>query len=343
MGSEKIRPGHLRFLERAAPQVAVRSVRREGNQLRVVIRPPGRGEKILIAIWRTRVTPRGVEEAARELNRRSGGKQRFPLVVSDYVSVPAAKAFEQVGLSYVDETGNCRLDLGDFFVERRFEKPKLERREARSFGYPKARRIVLALLEKPKGPWTLAELVRATGVSSAMPYKVWLRLNEYRLVEPAPKSKGAPFRARPFRLRDPGQLLDMLAADYRSAIAKGRRWYSLEKDKTALMKEIAKAAERSAFTGYAAASLLAPYARFETIEAYVEDPERVARKLDLRPAETGSNVVLAEPDDSWILESAKRVSGIPVANPGIVYLDLMTTPGRAKEQAQVLRESVLGY
>lgn len=108
------------------------------------------------------------------------------------------------------------------------------------------------------------------------------------------------------------------------------------KDIAALPQKLALAVKRLAITSSAAAATVAPVAPTRLITAYVESPEVVAQELGLRPAESGANVLLAEPYDPVVFERIRTVDGIPFAALSQVAVDLMTGPGRSPAEAEAL-------
>jgi hypothetical protein len=70
---------------------------------------------------------------------------------------------------------------------------------------------------------------------------------------------------------------------------------------------------------------------------YAEDARVAAQTWDLRPADAGANVVLAEPEFDVVFERALTNSvGVSVAAPTQVAVDLMTGPGRNPAEAEEL-------
>lgn len=69
----------------------------------------------------------------------------------------------------------------------------------------------------------------------------------------------------------------------------------------------------------------------------MEDPAAVAEKLNFRPAETGVNVVLAEPFDQVVFERSTSRDGAQVVAPSQLVADLLTGgPGREPSEGNEL-------
>ena len=73
---------------------------------------------------------------------------------------------------------------------------------------------------------------------------------------------------------------------------------------------------------------------------YVDDAAGSRRgEWDLRPAEAGANVILAQPAYDVVFErSLTNIDGVVVAAPTQVVVDLMTGPGRNPSEAEELLE-----
>ena len=72
------------------------------------------------------------------------------------------------------------------------------------------------------------------------------------------------------------------------------------------------------------------------VTAYVADPAEAASRLDLRPTDSGANVVLAANTDDFAFDRARDVDGLRVAAVSQVAVDLMTGPGRNPAEAEAL-------
>ncbi len=91
-----------------------------------------------------------------------------------------------------------------------------------------------------------------------------------------------------------------------------------------------------AVTGSLAASKLAPAAAARLAICYVDDAGGLAKRLGLRPAEAGANVILAEPFDPVVYERTWERDRATFAAPSQVAADLLTSPGRGPAEAEQL-------
>ena len=75
-------------------------------------------------------------------------------------------ACRDMGVGFIDLSGNCLLSLEGLYIERngypnKFKKP----REVQSFFSPKSSRVIRCLLSDPGRVWTLKGLAIETGVT----------------------------------------------------------------------------------------------------------------------------------------------------------------------------------
>jgi hypothetical protein len=68
----------------------------------------------------------------------------------------------------------------------------------------------------------------------------------------------------------------------------------------------------------------------------VTSAENAAKKLDLRPAESGANVVLLEPFDKLVFERTRQAAGLTTVALSQCVVDLLTGSGREPAQADAL-------
>jgi hypothetical protein len=95
---------------------------------------------------------------------------------------------------------------------------------------------------------------------------------------------------------------------------------------------------RYAITGSLAANRIAPIAPARLAMLYVDDVDRVASRLGLRPTEAGTNVMLLTPFDDVVFERTWIDKGLTLAAPSQVAADLLTSPGRAPSEAEAILE-----
>jgi hypothetical protein len=105
----------------------------------------------------------------------------------------------------------------------------------------------------------------------------------------------------------------------------------------AAMERLEETSASYAITGSFAAVRIAPVAGPRLLVLYVQDPEAICRSLDLRPADSGANVMLIAPrDESLLHESETDDTGLRYAPLVQLAADLSTGPGRNPAEAEAL-------
>jgi len=69
---------------------------------------------------------------------------------------------------------------------------------------------------------------------------------------------------------------------------------------------------------------------------FVDDADKAAGMLGLRPAEAGANMVLAEPSDPVVYERRREHEGVSYVAFSQNAADLLTSPGRGPSEAEEL-------
>ena len=71
---------------------------------------------------------------------------------------------------------------------------------------------------------------------------------------------------------------------------------------------------------------------------YVDDPERAAVSLKLRPTDTGANIMLLGPFDSVVFDRTWKDDSITFVTPSQAAVDLLTSPGRSPTEGEAILE-----
>ncbi len=127
-------------------------------------------------------------------------------------------------------------------------------------------------------------------------------------------------------LSNPSALLDEWAHRYDFRRNKVLEYYTLT-DVSESEYQFSEACERLgfsyAFTGFSAASRIAPMVRYQRMSAYVSgEMEPLAAELGWKTVNSGANVGLLIPYDEGVFYGTKEVGGSQIANLVQVYLDL---------------------
>lgn len=270
-------------------------------------------------------------------------------------TVVAASHFTPAGLEAVRDAGVGYMD--DRYLHVTLEQPKLavhlERgeepvsiaREGNVVLAGAAGAVAVALLEDPERVWRVTEIADAMHVAPATAHGVLVGLEAEGLVERV--GRGPATRRR---VLDPGALLDRYAGDAANDRRVMARAFVLDDGPPrtlAAMDDGLKGGNITfAFTGACAAALMAPHvtavARYEVWITSAHTIGHVLASAAAAPVEQGANVTFLR-GPGGVLASANRDHHVRLASKFRVYADLLCDPTRGEEQAEYLRERVIGF
>ncbi|MGV8041282.1 MAG: type IV toxin-antitoxin system AbiEi family antitoxin [Thermoanaerobaculaceae bacterium] len=267
---------------------------------------------------------------------------RYAVVVAPYVSPRAGEILARAGIGFADLSGNCRIASGPLYVERTgFPNAFVRKTPLRSLFTPGSERVLRALLD-PRllgRTWTLRELAEAAfpGISLGQAHKVTRLLEEQAHL----RREG-----RGLVVVEPGALLRSWSRAYRADRSEARRFYSpLEPPELGVRLQQANGRAgtrgRGALASFSAAEVRAPVVRQHRFFAYwTGDLGPLRETLELRPVESGDNVVLYAPYDEGVLYPGD-VEGVALTCPVQTYLDLRSSPARGEEAAAAIFDRCL--
>ena len=180
----------------------------------------------------------------------------------------------------------------------------------------------------------MQELSNDSGASLAQVYKVLDLLQAQNYVI---KNRGA------IGLADPQGLLTLWATNYKFNEQKITGYYSPIKGYDQIFSELRKLSDQKyALTLGAAAQLVLPVVRSIDVYLYAEAENELKKTLQLEPVEFGGNVYLVTPKDDGVMKSVQIIDGVKLVSNIQLYLDLYNYPQRGREQADAIREKLLG-
>ncbi len=291
--------------------------------------PDGARAKIIMEAKRL-FEPRDVSAVLAQVQLLAG-KDAAPVVAAPYLGSRTRERLREEGVGYVDLTGNVwlTLDRPGLWIESTGadKNPWREERPARSLKGPKAGRIVRALCDF-RGPIGVRDLAARAGTDPGYVSRVLDLLEREDLV----KKEG----------RGP-----VLEVDWRGLIGRWARDYSLlgsnrtssyldPRGIESFRANLRRADVGYAVTGSLGASAIAPIAPARLGVCFVDSAQAFAEDLGLRPAESGANVILAEPFDPVVYERTWEREQITFAAPTQIAADLLTSPGRGPAEAEEL-------
>jgi len=171
--------------------------------------------------------------------------------------------------------------------------------------------------------------VRRSGASTGATYRVVEYLEREALVDRTPRG---PITAVAWR-----RMLRRWSEDYGFQRSNTVGRYLQPRGLPVLLDRLAAAPDlQYAVTGSLAARRLAPYADSLLALVYVDDAEAAVQHLDLRPVDSGANVLLAASDYDIVFERRVTFDGVEYAAPSQTAVDLLTGPGRSPAEAEAL-------
>jgi len=308
----------------------------QADALCVVTAPDGRSVTLVIEAKRA-VEGRDVESVARQISTYlasvSNGRG---LLVARYLSPQVRTRLVEAGLSFIDATGNVHIEVSSpgLYIADRGADGDPWRGPGRPRGTLKgapAARVVRAVSDF-SGDWSIRELLRVAQVSTGAGYRVVDFLENEGFAERADRG--------PIKIPRWDKLLRRWSEDY-GFVRDGRvtRWIAPRGLAGLLARAPKTDPSAYAVTGTIAAAEWSSYAPARSAMIYTRDAEKTAAEWDLRPADAGANVMLAEPDiDVPFIRSLTNAAGVQIAAPTQVVVDLMTGPGRSPQEAEELLE-----
>jgi hypothetical protein len=273
------------------------------------------------------------------------GNRRL-ILIADYTTEEARQILTDHGIGIVDGVGNAHVELPGLLVHlegRPGRRPPATAPPTRLRG--KAGIAAQALLLHPDRPWRVSDLAMEAGVAKGLAHRVLARLEGEAVVT---AEGSGPTRIR--RVANPTALLDLWAEEN---VDKPRRTtaYLLAQTPRQLIETLGRNLERAgvehALTGAAGASLVAPFVTAVPV-ADVWVTSSVAREELHEAAQAdavseGPNVAFFQAEDDSPLAFRERHSNLWIADRFRLYLDLRRDPRRGREQAEHLRQEVIGF
>ncbi|HUU61721.1 MAG TPA: hypothetical protein VMX37_04995, partial [Acidimicrobiia bacterium] len=250
---------------------------------------------------------------------------------------------EDHGIAVIDGLGNAHIELSGLLFHLEGRRPRQHARPARLTG--KAGVIAQALLLGPQRDWRVQDLAREAGVAIGLAHRVLARLEAAAVV--AIQGTG---RNRVRRVANPTALLDLWAEETVDRPTPTLA-YLLAQTPQQLIRELGGKLDGAtidhALTGAAAGSLMAPFVTaVPVVEVWVAAgtaPEEVYVAVGADSVVHGQNVVFLQGKDDTPLVFREQLDGLWVVNRFRLYADLRRDPRRGREQADYLRQEVIGF
>lgn len=274
--------------------------------------------------------------------------ERRHLLIADQTTEETRRILEDHGIGVIDGLGNAHLELPGllFHVEGHRQKG----RAAAATTPPtrlkgKAGLVAQALLLRPERKWQVKDVVDETGVSAGLAHRVLARLEHEGVV--AAQGTG-PNRRR--ALVNPGTLLDLWAEENEEKPTRTTAYVLAQTPRLVADKvgaNLARANIDYAITGAAAATRLAPFlTAVPVVDIWVAARVGAQQLAEATPADLvtdGHNVAFLQARDDGPLAFRENRDGLWLANRFRLYADLRRDPRRGREQADNLRQEVIGF
>lgn len=277
-----------------------------------------------------------------EQKERSSAKQMYCMVAAPYISNASAKLCEEMGVGYIDLSGNCLLRWQGIYIhiegkpnvfkESRGGKAIFERSAVKSS------LVLRVLLQNHQKSWRVQELADASVASLGQISKIKKFMEEREYIR---KGESGFFMQK---LRD---FILEWGKVYNSKPNSVSEYYSLDsipqlEQRLADMKE--KTGIKYALTAHAAAVRYSPMVRYNKVHVYIAscDVNTATDFLKCKKVSSGSNLSIIEPYDPCVLFDKREVEGVSVVSPVQVCLDLLGLRGRGEEAALAILDKEFG-
>lgn len=308
---------------------------------------------VLLIETKRSLYPRDAREAVWQLRKLqqilqvSEARQTVPVIASGAISDGAREFLQSERISYFDEGGSLFLTDGGLYVLREKLPSKKANRAEKSLFTGRRAQVLLGLFHEPESWHQVHDLSQKTFASPATVSQVFLELQRREWV--VVRGTG-PNKER--RLQRPSELLDAWAKNViDSPKPKLRRFYVPSLKGEDLMTKINEISESHsiayAITGEWAGQIYSPFLSSisQVRVRFSEDQplHLLMSELKAREVNEGSNLVVIESSSYGDFLFRERQRGIQLANPIVVYLDLIKSDGRAKEMAEHLRRERIHF
>jgi hypothetical protein len=303
----------------------------------------------VVEVKAQRVTNAAAARQLADYARQVPGETRL-LLVTQSTTEEARQLLEDSGVAVIDGLGNMRVELPGIFLWAEGRTPHGEigrvpgQLPVRLAG--RAGVAAQALLREPRRQWRVNDLAEEADISNALAHRVLTRLERENLV--VAEGTG-PRRTR--HITNPTALLDLWAEEMRDRKVRQLRAFRLARDPRTQAKALSKALDRvnidHAVTGPAGAAQHAPFTTANPVaDVWIAETtplEDAAVAAGAEIVDEGQNIVLRQARGDEPLVFREKVEDIWTANRFRLFLDLRHDPHRGREQADRLREEVIGF
>ena len=267
-------------------------------------------------------------------------KHDYAVIIAPFISREGAEICNELGVGFIDLSGNCLLNLEGLYIERtgypnKFKKP----REIQSLFSPKSSRVIRWLLTDPMRVWTLKGLAIETGVSIGLIHRIATALENNLF---------AKKELRAFKLEDPARLLEAWREEYFRRAPKWARYVIRAGPIEGSANELKVSANlygvRYALSGPSGAWFISSYLVPTVIHCYVDVlKEEFLNELKADPVSSEGNLLIRVVEQENEFIGSRLIKGVYVVSDLQLYLDFWAMGGRGQEAAEELRKERLRF
>lgn len=336
--------------EKRSSRLLFRSDGTGPDALLEVTSPDGVKRRIAVEAKRSALPARIREFAAQARILSDRGLQ--PLFVFPYVGPRARSLLRDAGVGFLDMTGALELsvDRPGLAILRTGSatNPFRVARPVRSLKGPKAGRVVRALCDW-KPPRGIRELATRAEVSAGYVSRLLALLEQDALIErsipPTPTDSAEWSTRSALERRGPVEKVDWLGlvrrwTDHYGVLTSNEvtRWLE-PRGPVEFLRRVRATQRTYAVTGSAAAAATVPaVAPAQTILCFATEPKKLAAELGLREVVGAANVFLVRPLDEFVFKRSREIDRITYTAVSQTLVDLLTSPGRAAAEGEMLVE-----
>jgi hypothetical protein len=276
--------------------------------------------------------------------RRYVGDNQVPMVAAHYLGPNRRALLREMGISYIDMSGNIYLRAPGILVEREGKPNRLSyQREGLNPYSDKASIILRILMEEPIRSWKIREIANAGGITPGWASRVADSLVKRGVVKYNQQDGITLLRGEDV-LREWADFYDW----HKNRVY---YYYCHAYDSQELLNKIGKLDNNNvkfALGFQAGAYLVSPYSTFNQVHLLIDGSSfetvrrEIENKMELEQRKDGANLILVLPYYKHsALFHARKIKNWWVVSDTQLYLDLNRYPLRGHEQAEKLLEKVI--
>ena len=305
-----------------------------GSDDQLVLQAPGLVTTFLPEL-RLTSSPREVQRlTADPLSQRLRTFSRVNLLlIAPWISPRSRALLADAGWSYLDLTGNIHISAPNspvfILTEGAQTNPLPPQRGTAGLRGARSGRLIRFLCDVLP-PYGVRDLAAVTGLNPGWVSQLLATLDAQALIDRSPRGEVTG--------TDPIALMTRWAQSYDVLRANKARSYVAPNGARRTLDDLAQQSDapRWSLTGSFAATALAPVAAPSLLLLYTDNPDRLARTLNLLPADHGADVALLRPYDPVVWERPLAGTSVPTVGPSQLVVDCLTGTGRMPAEGEAV-------